>query len=82
MQKKKVDIRLQQKSQMTTRRYHLKKAVMKILIEVSSPSSAAKILVFNKMVTHDLAAKVIIKMDVEMHSNVEDAKCMILNNYL
>ena len=60
----------------------LEKAVMKRLLEVSSPPSAAQKLVFNKMVMHNLAAKVIIKMAVEMHSDVEDAKHMILNNYI
>ena len=55
---------------------------MKRLLEVSSPPSAVKILCFNKMVTHDPAENTIIKMAVEMKSDVEDTKRMLLNKYL
>ena len=60
----------------------LEKAVMKRLLEVSSPPPAAKRLAFNNIVTHDLVAKAIIKMAVETHSDIEDAKRTVLNNYL
>ena len=60
----------------------LENAVMKRLLEISSPPSAPKRLAFNKMVTHNLKAKATIKIAFKMHSDIEDTKCIILNIYL
>ena len=60
----------------------LRKMVIKRLIDVTSPTSEVKKNLFHKLITNDEHIKTIVEMSVEMESNVEDTKKMLMNNCL
>ena len=60
----------------------LEKAVMRRLVDNSSPSSEDKKTIFHKMVKKDAAVKAIISIAADMDASVDDTKRMLLDNFL
>ena len=60
----------------------LRKKVIKRLIDVTSPTSEVKQNLFQKRITNDEHIKTIVEMSVEIESNAEDTKKMLMNNCL
>ena len=61
---------------------NLKKAVMKQLLDIKSPSSTKKRQRFKKLSKNDAGALTVIDLAIEMDSSIEDTKVMIMNNCL
>ena len=59
---------------------NLKKAVMKRLLHVSSPTTANKRKCLQKLISNDFGANTVIDLAVEMGSSIEETKQMIMNN--
>ena len=59
---------------------NLKKAVMKRLLQVSSPTTTNKRKCLNKLIANDFGANTVIDLAVEMGSSIEETKQMIMNN--
>lgn len=60
----------------------LEKAVMRRLVDNSSPSSDDKKTIFHKMVKKDDAVKAIISIASDMDASVDDTKKMLMDNCL